>query len=127
MRHCNSVFGAHDIWFLQDENNFIKRRLYIANCPVCNKRMALYSYFDTDLNDWHEKYYYSGGSDKIKLKLKKDILYTKLGFKDKYKSPWGFVYGENKEIKKNGKIVAIKQYSCDFYGNKLPVKIIQNE
>ena len=89
--------------------------------------MALYSYFDTETNDWYEKYYYSGGSDKIKLKLKKDVLYTKLSFKNKFKVPWGFVYGENKEIKKNGKIIAIKQYSCDFWGNKIPVKIIQNE
>ena len=127
VRHCNSVFSADDIWFLQDKENFIKRSLYVANCPICNKRIALYVCFDESKKEWYEKYFYSGGADKIKQKLKKDVLYTKLGFKDKYKAPWGFKYGENKEIKRNGKIIAIKQYSCDFYGNKIPVKIIHNE
>ena len=127
MRHCNSIFSADDIWFLQDDENSTKRCLYIASCPVCGKRIALYSCFNTNTGCWYEKYYYSGGADKIKSRLKKDVLYTKLGFKTKYKAPFGFKYGINKEIKRNGKIVAIKQYSCDFWGNKLPVKIIQNE
>lgn len=127
MRHCNSIFCSDDIWFLQDKENMVKRCVYIADCPICNKKIALYSYFDNDLKKWNEKYYYSGGAERIKQELKKDILYTKLDFKNKYSSPWGFVYGKNKEIKRQGKIIAVKQYSCDFFGNKIPVKIIQNE
>ena len=50
-----------------------------------------------------------------------------LGFKNKYKAPSGFKYGKNIEIKKNGKIIGIKQYACDFYGNKVLVKKIENE
>ena len=47
--------------------------------------MALYVHYDEKSKEWHEKYYYSGGVEKIKSRLKKDLLYTKLGFKNKYK------------------------------------------
>ena len=124
MRHCNSVFCAEDIWFLLDEQEKIKRKLYVANCPICLKRMVLYSYFNKQTNEYFEKYYYSGGADRIKEKFKKEIVSTSLGFKDKLKSPSGFKYGENVEVKNKGKVVAIKQYACDFYGNKVLVKKI---
>lgn len=89
--------------------------------------MALYSFFDTDKNSYFEKYYYSGGALKIKEKLKKDVVSTMLGFKYKYKAPYGFKYGKNTEIKRNGKVVAIKQYACDFWGRKELVKKTENE
>ena len=125
MRHCNSVFSASDIWFLLDRDDCTKRKLYIANCPICNKEMALYSCVDAN-GEYFEKYYYSFGAKKAKERLKKDVTSTMLGFKTKYKMPSGFKYGENKEIKKNGKIIAIEQYSCDFWGNKILVKKIEN-
>lgn len=125
MRHCNSVFSADDIWFLLDEENKIKRKLYIAKCPICEKEMALYSFQEKN-GQFYEKYYYSGGAKKIKEKFKKEITSTMLGFKEKYKTPYGFKFGLNEEIKKNGKIIGIKQYACDFWGNKILVKKIEN-
>ena len=127
MRHCNSVFQAEDIWYLLDKEKQEKRKIYLANCPICNKEMALYSYFDTETQNFYEKYYYSGGAKKFKAKMKKDVTSTMLNFKTKYKAPSGFKYGKNIEIKKNGKIIAIKQYSCDFWGNMILVKRIENE
>lgn len=124
MRHCNSVFKADDIWFLLDKDGEINRKLYLASCPICNKDMALYSYVKD--SECFEKYYYSGGAKKIKEKLKKDITSTMLGFKTKYKMPFGFKYGINKEIKKKGKVVGVKQYACDFWGNKILVKKLEN-
>ena len=88
--------------------------------------MALYSYFDNTSNSYFEQYFYSGGVERIKKKLKKDLTSTMLGFKTKYKSPSGFKYGKNTEVKKMGKIVGIRQYACDFYGNKILVKQIDN-
>ena len=126
MRHCNSVFQANDIWFLLDCNNQTNRKLYLANCPICNKEMALYSCVENE-NEYFEKYYYSGGAKKIKERLKKDIVSTFLGFKTKYKMPFGIKYGLNKEIIKKGKVVGVKQYACDFWGNKILVKKIENE
>ena len=126
MRHCNSVFKAQDIWFLLDKDNLIKRKLYLAKCPICNKEMVLYSYF-TLQGEYFEKYYYSGGALRMKNKFKKDVTSTMLGFKTKYKMPYGIKYGENKEIIKKGKVVGIKQYACDFWGNKILIKKIENE
>ena len=125
MRHCNSVFSAQDIWFLLDDDNSKNRKLYIATCPICNKEMALYSCVNLN-NEVYEKYYYSNGARKIKEKLKKEITSTMLGFKNKYKMPFGFKYGINKEIIKDGKVVGVKQYATDFWGNKILVKKIEN-
>jgi hypothetical protein len=42
----------------------------------------------------------------------------------KFKSkPYGWKYGVNKTAKINGK-ERIKQYACDFYGNKEQIKLI---
>lgn len=125
MRHCNSVFKAQDIWFLLDKDNQTKRKLYLAFCPICNKEMALYSCLIDD-KEYFEKYYYSNGAARVKKEFKKDIASTMLGFKVKNKSPFGFKYGINKEIKKQGKTIAIEQYACDFWGNKILVKKIEN-
>ena len=125
MRHCNSVFSAQDIWFLLDDDNSKNRKLYIATCPICNKEMVLYSCVNLN-NEVYEKYYYSNGARKIKEKFKKDVTSTMLGFKNKYKMPYGFKYGINKEIIKNGKVVGVKQYASDFWGNKILVKKVDN-
>ena len=126
MRHCNSVFKAQDIWFLADRENLIKRKLYIASCPICQKEIAVYSYFDSSKNILFEKAYYSGGAAKIKQAFKKETVATMLGFRHKYKMPSGFKYGINKEIKRGGKVVEIRQFACDFQGNKILVKQIKN-
>ena len=89
--------------------------------------MVLYSYFDRAKGDFVEKYYYSGGADRIKQEFKKDTVSTMLGFKNRYKNPSGFKYGKNIEVVRDGKIVEIKQYACDFYGNQILVKRITNE
>ena len=124
MRHCNSVFSAEDVWFLCDRENETQRKLYIASCPICQKEIAVYLCYNNLKNCVFEKYYYSGGARKIKDKLNKDISGTMLGFRKKYKMPFGFKFGVNKEIRRNGKIIGINQYASDFYGNKVLVKKI---
>lgn len=127
MRHCNSVFPAYDIWFLQDDDCYTKRKLYIANCPICSKEMAQYVFVDPKTGKSNEKYYYSGGAKRIKEKFKKEISTTMLGFKDKYKMPYGFIWGKNVEIKKHGKIIGSKQFACDFWGRQVLIKTVINE
>ena len=127
MRHCNSVFKAQDIWFLLDTEKYSQRKLYLAACPICNKDIVLFSCFNKENQTYQEQYFYSGGAKRVREKYKKDVASTMLGFKDKYKAPYGFKYGKNKEIKKDGKIIAIEQYACDFWGNKVLVKKIENE
>lgn len=127
MRHCNSVFCAQDIWFLIDSEKATKRKLYLANCPICGKEMALYCEQNPQNFELFEKYYYSQGARKIKERLKKEISATMLGFKTKYKAPSGFKYGKNVEIKRGGKVIGAKQYACDFWGNKMLVKTLYEE
>ncbi len=122
VRHCNSVFQAQDIWYLLDNQEYTNRKLYIAVCPICNKDIVLYSYCDCAMNNYYEKYYYSGGARKIKERFKKEVTSTLLGFRTKYRAPYGFKYGLNKEIKKQGKVIGVKQYACDFFGNKILIK-----
>lgn len=126
MRHCNSVFQSTDIWFLLDNEKHTNRKLYLAACPICGKQIALYSYCDLEQKNYFEQYFYSGGARRVKEKYKKEVTSTLLGFRDKYKAPSGFKYGKNVEIKKNGKVVGVKQYACDFYGNKQLVKKIED-
>ena len=92
VRHCNSVFSAQDIWYLLDNEKYTQRKLYIANCPICSKKMVLYSYFDPKNNNYFEQYFYSGGAVRIKEKFKREVTSTMLGFKNKYKAPSGFKY-----------------------------------
>ena len=125
MQHCNSVFKAQDIWYLIDLEGMTKRKIFIANCPICNKEMALYEYFNEETKEFYQKYFYSGGARRIKEKFKKDVHSTMLNFKNKYKAPSGFKYGQNIEVKKKGKIVEVRQYACDFYGNRVLVKRIE--
>lgn len=127
MRHCNSVFRADDVWYLLDTQLQTNRRLFIANCPICGKKMALYSFCDIETGNFSEQYFYSGGATRIKEKFKKDVVSTMLRFKTKQKMPYGFKYGINKEIKRKGKIIATEQYACDFWGNSILVKKIKNE
>lgn len=125
MRHCNSVFQAEDIWFLLDSGKYANRKLYLAACPICGKKIALYAYCDTEKEEYFEQYFYSGGEKRIREKFKKEIVSTLLGYRTKYKAPFGFKYGKNVEIKRNGKVVGVKQYACDFYGNKELVKKVE--
>lgn len=126
MRHCNSVFQAEDIWFLLDDEKYTNRKLYLASCPICGKKIALYSYCDSKCENYFEQYFYSGGAKRVKEKYKKEVVSTLLGYRKRYKAPSGFKYGKNVEIKKDGKVIGIKQYACDFWGNKELVKKIEN-
>lgn len=127
MRHCNNIFKPNDIWFLLDSEEKTERKLYLANCPVCEKKVALYSYFNEKDGNFYQKYFYSGGYERIKKYLKKDIVSTMLNFKNGFKTASGFKYGKNIEIKGKGKIVALEQYACDFEGNETLIKRIKME
>ena len=54
------------------------------------------------------------------ISLQDEILYSarEINFRNAKSKPYGWKYGINKECK-NGKI---KQYACDFYGNKELIK-----
>ena len=121
MRHCCS-FNPEDVYFLRDNDLYSSRKLSIGFCPICNKPVA-------ELTEWSftgklNKISVSGiKANELMIKHKYEIEYSLKEFNySKFKSrPFGWVYGINKNVK-SGKKECIKQYACDFYGNKELIK-----
>ena len=118
MRHC-CQFKPDDIYYLNDTDLFSSRILSIGFCPKCSKPVA-------ELIEWRfdgllQKKSEAGvEAQKLMLKYQCDIVYSlkELNYKRSKYKPYGWRYGINRQ-NKNGKI---RQYACDFYGNKEFVK-----
>ncbi len=123
MRHC-CKFKADDIYYLSENDLYSSRKLSVGFCPICGKPVAeLIEYrFDGVIN----RISLSGiEANNLMLQCKDEIIYSMkecnyLRFKSK---PYGWKYGVNKVVKINGK-EKLKQYACDFYGNKELIKSI---
>ena len=123
MQHC-CKFKADDIYFLNETNLFVFRKLTIGFCPICLKPVA--EVYQVRFDGIIDRVTVSGMKAKnLVSKLKDDILYSMQECNyQKFKSkPYGWKYGINKTVKNKGKEI-IKQYACDFYGNKEIVKTL---
>ena len=121
--HCNLKFRADEIQFLYDNKHFIKRKLKIGRCPVCNKLVA--RLIETRIADGYisDVMYVKGKAESIINQLQDEVSYSSLDNIPKPKTLYGFRYGENTERvnKKTGE-KTITQKACDFNGNKEVVK-----
>ena len=123
MRHC-CQFKADDIYYLEETNLYVSRKLMIGFCPICKKPVTelIFIRFDGVV----ERENFSGfKANEVAMKYKDDILFSLrecnyLKFKTK---PFGWKYGVNKSVKIKGE-ERVKQYAYDFYGNKEIIKII---
>lgn len=126
--HCNLKFRADEIQFLYDNEHFIKRKLKIGRCPVCNKLVA--RLIETRIADGYvsDVMYVKGKAEKVINSLQDEVAHSSLDNIPTTKTLYGFRYGENKEVvnKKTGK-TTVTQKSCDFYGNKEVVKRITQQ
>jgi len=118
MRHCGQ-FKADDIYCLKETELYSNRILSIGFCPICHKPVAelVEELFTGGINRVNAV---GLNAHNLVQNLQKDILHSMLK-KDfpKIKSkPFGWRYGINKETKKK----KIRQYACDFYGNKELIK-----
>ncbi len=121
MQHC-CKFKPADIYYLRENNLFSSRHLAIGFCPRCEKPVA-------ELVEWRfdgilNRTTASGiQANDLMIKHKDEILYSlKECNYSKFKSkPYGWVYGINKQIKSKKREI-IRQYACDFYGNKELIK-----
>lgn len=121
MQHC-CKFNPEDVYYLRDNDLYSDRKLSIGFCPVCEKPVC-------ELIEWR----FDGKFNRIRaagieandmmLEYKDEIIYSLRECNyAKFKSkPFGWVYGVNKSIKSKGREI-IKQYACDFYGNKELIK-----
>ena len=118
MRHC-CQFKADDIYYLNDTNLFTSRTLSIGFCPICKKPVA--ELIEYGINGGMNKTILAGiSANNLMLKCNDEIVYSikELNYRKLKSKPFGWKYGINLETK-NGKI---KQYACDFYGNKELIK-----
>lgn len=123
MQHC-CKFKADDIYYLAETNLYTHRKLSIGFCPICEKPVAeiVQQRFDGAI----DRVVVSGlKANDLVFKVKDDILYSmKECNYSKFKmKPFGWKYGINKAVKINGK-ERLRQYACDFYGNKEIVKTL---
>lgn len=112
------------IWFLADLNNFTERKLYIFEY-IDKKIKTITVLFEKDKLTG-EVFSQRNKGQKSKDIMEQErirILFTSDDIKVEKGKPFGWVYGENKEIHdRKGKVVAIKQKACDYYGQKETIK-----
>lgn len=123
MKHCVS-FQPYDIWFLQDENNFSHRKLFLGICPKCSKPILELSQINILTNQISITRKIGHSAHIFAESLKPQVMYSlsecnRLKFKS---APFSWIYGINKERKlKNGDVISY-QYASDFFDNKILVK-----
>ena len=121
MRHC-CQFKADDVYYLKETNLFVNRKLSIGFCPICKKPVAelIEIRFDGVIN---RDYKVGIQANDLAMKCKGDILYSmkQCNYQKLKAKPFGWKYGINKLSQLNGK-ECIRQYACDFYGNKELIK-----
>lgn len=113
------------IWFLADINGFTERQLYIFEYFVLKNG----DYTAKTITVLVEKNIISGevysqkskGQEALKIleREKMRLLYTSDDIKIKKGKPYGWVYGDNREIhNRKGEVVEIRRYRCDYHGQK---------
>ena len=119
LTHCHRNFSSFEIWFLHNNKDFTKRKLYLGTCPVCGS--CIVELVETRKFDgaFFRKTFYKKEAEKIIQKLITQVDYTNKDIKKFKKVPYGLCYGENKEIhNRKGEIIEIRQKRCDRYGTK---------
>lgn len=108
------------IWFLYPNKDYTNRRLEIGYCPKCEKRLVKYVRENTITGNINVEQFSKMKAEKLMEELAAEKEYSSFDLFQN-KGLYGFRYGQNKEIKKNGKTVLV-QKAVDFYGNKETVK-----
>lgn len=113
------------IWFLADIKEFTERQLYIFEhfVKINGKYTTKIITILVEKNMLSGEVYSqkSKGQEALKILEREKIrlLYTSDDIKIKKGKPYGWVYGDNREIhNKKGEVVEIRRYRCDYYGQK---------
>lgn len=110
---CKRKIKPYDVWHLYDNSLFYDRKLFIGKCPKCKKDFAaLIEVRKTD----NKIFLDTRKDDKASKLIDKcitQIWYRNKDLKFKKGVPFGFIFGENRQNKKE-----INVYACDFFGNK---------
>ena len=118
------VIAADLIYYLYETALYTIRKLSVGFCPVCGKPIA--EVYKTRFDGAAEREYFVGiEANNIVYDLQNEIDYSanECNYRKIKCKPYGWKYGLNKSVKIKGK-ESVKQYACDFYGNKEVIKTI---
>ena len=111
--HCTK-FKADDVWFLEPTDLFEDRELRFGNCPKCNKKVIEFK----ERRKVDGKIFYSRITNNkmhnVIEREKMNLIYKTADLNCLPPLPYGWVFGINEETKDK----KIKQYACDWNGNK---------
>lgn len=119
---CNMPLNIGEVWFLNDIKNFTARKLYKTKCPVCKEDIVLL--FEKRISDNKIFINEIKGIEAVKTIYRENKRKLQIFPDIKTNDLYGWVYGINIQIKKNGKITQLRQYSSDFKGKRVLVKKI---
>lgn len=123
MKHC-CVFKADDCYFLTETGLYPVRKLYIGFCPICGKPVA--ELVSVRFDNLIERRVCAGvKANDLLVLLKDSVLYSmkECNYRRFKSKPFGWKYGINKTSNIKGQ-EKIRQYACDFYGNKELIKVV---
>lgn len=123
--HCNIKQKHCDVWHLHNSKELYNRKIYLFNCRICNKKIALLEQFSRKDNKCYQTSYIGFDADKLLNKSVRSLFYKESEWKAiKPKiNTYKWVYGINTNVydKSTGKLIGTKSYAADFYGNKIEV------
>lgn len=119
IKFSNTEILPYDIWFLENTRDFCERKLLLGKTQ---KNKTVVSLIETRITD--SKVFadvqVSLKAEKIIQNERNRVLYTRQELILSRKGlPFGWTYGDNKEVRnRKGEVVKIKQFRCDYYGQK---------
>ena len=112
------------VLFLADIKNFTDRKIFIFENPTNNKIHIVLQETSTQTKDVFEQRISGFNALEVLKREKERVLYTSDEIKLSKGKPFGWVYGENKEVhNKKGEVISIKQNACDFLGQKETINV----
>ncbi|MBQ4113769.1 hypothetical protein IJD34_00020 [bacterium] len=126
LTHGTKKIKHKTIWFLADLNNFTERKLYIFE--FIDQKVKIITVLVEKDKLTGEVFSQRNKGQKANDIIERErirILFTSDDIKVQKGKPYGWIYGENKEIhNRKGQVVAIKVKACDFYGQKETIKCV---
>ena len=107
------------VWFLADIKGFTERKLFIFEDVDCSKTITVLEEKSIESGRVFSQKDSGKKADKIIERERIRLLYTSDDIRIKKGKPYGWTYGDNREIhNRKGEVIAIRRYRRDYYGQK---------
>jgi len=125
--HGTKKIQHKTIWFLADLKNFTERKLYIFE--IYGKKSKYITILQEKNKLTNEVFSQkNSGQNALDIIERENVrkLYTSEDIRIHKGKPFGWIYGENKEIhNKKGQVIAIRQSRCDYFGQKEIINTVE--